>query len=439
MAIGVVTLMLTISWKLTMIAIIPMIVLLFICRSLMPKMHLASVRVQEQLSAISSLAQESFSGSRVVKAFVREDYEVVRFEGESQKYIDDSMRMAMIRARFHTFIEILSGLVSVCVLFFGGRLVIRGELDAGMFVAFFGFFMMLIWPMIAIGWTMSLFQRAAVSLDRLENFLATEVEIRSGPKRLPKPVGAWRIQNLTFAHDDGHPVLNDISIEIAPGQSLAVVGPTGCGKSTLVQLLGRLFDPPTGTVFLDDHDVRDLDLGDLRRSIAMVPQDTFLFSDTIRRNIAFSDYDTPVEQVEQAARDAQLADSIERFANGYDELVGERGVTLSGGQKQRTAIARGLVADATTLVLDDSLSAVDTDTEEKILDRLKEIMRERTTVVVAHRLSTVMACDQIVVLREGRIVEQGRHDDLVAAAGWYAETWRSQLLREELEATEAKS
>lgn len=435
MATGAVIIMLASYWELTAIALVPMLLIFVIMRFMTPRLHTSSQKVQEQLSTLSSMAQESFSGSRVVKAFAREDYEIDRFEKEADVYITDSMRLAMTRGRLHAVIEVMTGLVTVAVLYFGGSAVIEGRLEFGRFVSFFGYFMMMVWPMIALGWTLALFQRAIVALDRLQAVFQIRPEIVGGTMRPESLKGHWRIEGLTFTHGGAdEPALRDLSLEVPAGGSLAVVGPTGCGKSTLVQLLGRLLDPPAGTVFQDDIDVRDLELDALRRSIAMVPQETFLFSDSIRANIAYAaphrDDDATVER---AAESAQVLDAIRDFQDGFDQVVGERGITLSGGQKQRVAIARALLHDAPTLILDDSLSAIDTGTEERILEHLREIMHDRTTIIVAHRLSSVMHCDEIVVLRDGAIVERGSHDKLVEKGGWYADTYRQQLITRELE------
>ncbi len=436
MAIGAVLFMLVSYWQLTLWTLVPMALMFLMIRRTMPRLHAASLRVQRKLADLSSLAQESFSGSRVVKAFAREEYEVKRFRLESKSYIDASMEMAMTRGRMHVYIELISGLVAVALLYFGGKGVIRGTFSLDHFIAFFGYFTMLVWPMIAIGWTLALFERASVAMDRLEGVLAQDPEITDGDVIVEKLTGDWRINSLHFRHEGAiTDTLIDISFEIPRGSSLAIIGPTGCGKSTLMQILGRLLDPPNDTVFQDNVDIRDLKLGDLRRSIAMVPQETFLFSDTLAANIAFgNDQDSGDQKaIEEAAESAQVREAIDSFEYGFDQLIGERGTTLSGGQKQRVAIARALIHQAPTLILDDCLSAIDTRTEEKILERLRKTS-DQTTIIVAHRITSVMHCDQIIVLKDGRIIEKGRHEDLVAAGGWYASTLRRQLLKQEIEA-----
>ncbi len=437
MVLGAIVIMMLSYWQLTLLALLPLAMIFLFIRRLMPVLHQSSLAVQERLGSLSALAQESFSGSRVVKAFAREDYEIGRFDREASRYIDDSMSMAMARARMHVVIEVMAGLVSIAVLFIGGRAVIDARFDLADFVSFFGYFNMLIWPMVAIGWTLALFERAKVALGRVETLLAEKPAIVDGPRRNVELDGSWSIRDLRFSHEGaGKPVLDGLDIEIPAGRSLAVVGPTGCGKSTLVQLLGRLLDPPTGSILQNGIDVRDLALSDLRGSVTMVPQETFLFSDTIRANIAYArpDLAQDEEALRRVAEQAQVLEAIEAMPAGFDQLVGERGITLSGGQKQRIAIARALFNPAPTLILDDCLSAVDTQTEEHILEHLIEIMKGRTTIIVAHRLSSVLHCDEIVVLRDGRISERGSHAELLRKGGWYADTYRRQLIEEELEA-----
>ena len=433
MAIGTISVMLFISWKLTIMALIPLALVLFVARSLMPAMHDSSVAVQESLSNLSSGSQESFSGARVVKAFAREEYEAKRFAQTAFAYIHDAVRMALLRARFHVIIEVMAGLVTVGLLYFGGLQVIDGELSFGLFASFFGYFTLLIWPMIAIGWTLSLFERGKVALSRLDEVFLTKPAIVDGPLDHAITQGRWSIRNLSFAYDAGTPILQGVSLEVAAGSSLAIVGPTGCGKTTLLNILVRLIDPPDETVFCSGDDIRQLNLEALRRSISMVPQESFLFSDTLRANLGYANRDCNDEAIDRVVTQAALSDCVDMLSKGLDTVVGERGVTLSGGQKQRVAIARALLEDTPTLILDDALSAVDTSTEEELLSHIDRAMVDRTTILVAHRLSSIRRCDQIVVMKEGRIHERGTHGELIALGGWYAETWRRQLLAKELE------
>ncbi len=439
MAIAAFSIMLIVSWQLTLFAVLPLSLIFLNIRAIMPAMHRASTRVQDQLAAVSATAQESFSGARVVKAFAREGHEIERFQREASHYIDASMNMTMVRGRMHAVTEWMAGLVTVALIYFGGQRVMSGALELGSFVSFFGYFMMLIWPMIAIGWTMALFERAKAALIRLESVLDTEPEIQSGHLRDFAANGDWKVRNLSFRHDESdQDALCDISFDLPAGKSLAVVGPTGCGKSTLAQLFARLFEPPPGTFYYDGHDLRDLALGELRSRVAMVPQETFLFSDTIQANIAYGVDNHETSDVEAAvhaaAEAAQVKEAIEGFPRGFDEVIGERGVTLSGGQKQRVAIARALMSKAPTLILDDCLSAVDTGTEERILDHLRQAMTQRSSVIIAHRLSSVRHCDRILVLIDGAIAEEGTHEELMSLNQWYADTFRQQQLKSELDA-----
>ena len=436
MTIGALVLMTTTSPFLTILAIAPMALMALGMRFLMPRIHADSLAVQERQAELSSRAQDTFSGARVVKAFARERFEEHRFRELSVAMRRDSVRLARTRALFNCLIEAFAVGVTVIVLLVGGSRVIAGDITVGQYVAFNGYMNMLIWPMIALGWTLSLFQRAEASEGRLDEVRREVPRILDGslPASGPVPSGHVSCRGLTYAYPDGsEPALVDIRFDLPAGGTLGVMGGTASGKSTLSRLLPRLLDPPPGSLFLDDADVRDWNLRRLRRSIALVPQEPFLFSDTIARNIAFGAGEATPEAIREAARLACLDDDVSTFPDGYDTVVGERGVVLSGGQKQRTALARAFLVDAPVLLLDDALSAVDTETEHRILQALRDHTRNRTAIIVSHRVSAVRHADRILVLEAGRIVEQGTHAELVSREGRYAETARLQAEAEELE------
>jgi ATP-binding cassette subfamily B protein len=439
LAVAAVAMMFSIHATLTLLLVTGLPVVSLMVKYFGEAIHKRFERIQAQLAEISAIAQEALAGVRVVRAYGQEEAERRKFLAANDEYVARNRSLILLQAVVYPSISFFFGLAIVGFLYLGGREVITGGLTLGEFVAFNGYLGQLAWPLIAFGWVTNMFQRGLASWQRLLDVLDTPPSIVDTPeaRALPQPVrGELRLRQLTFAYGSGPIVLHDVDLLVPAGTTLAIVGGTGSGKSSLVHLLVRLYDPPPGTVFLDGHDVRAVPLGDLRSAIAFVPQETFLFSTTLEDNIAFGAEDLPeserARRVADAAAIARLDKDVEQFADGYRTRVGERGLTLSGGQKQRTAIARALMTGAPVLVFDDALSAVDTYTEEEILTRLREVTANRTTIIVAHRISAVRHADQIIVLDEGRMVEQGTHATLASAGGPYSELVHHQQLEAEL-------
>jgi ATP-binding cassette subfamily B multidrug efflux pump len=428
--------LLRINWQLTIVAYIPLVIVSFTVKKFGQQIHDRFEQIQEQFSEISTKAQENLSGMRVVKAFAREESEIQEFARLNREYVNRSISLIRLWGLFYPLMSGLIGLSSVALLALGGREVVGGKLSLGEFVAFTGYLAMLTWPTIAIGWVINIFQRGAASMERMIDILETKPEIRDQPDAAaPKEIfGSVEIRNLSFRYSNSDRLaLQDVSLKISAGETLAIVGHTGSGKSTLVNLLVRLFDPPPGTVFVDGKDVRTWPLRELRKSIGYVPQETFLFSDTIRENILFGRREDVSEQeVLWAAEVSQISDDVDQFPQKYETFVGERGIMLSGGQKQRVAISRAVAVSPKILILDDSLSNVDTYTEERILGELEKVRKGRTNILVSHRVSTIKRAHQIVVLQDGAIVERGSHESLMALEGVYATLYQKQLLEEEL-------
>ncbi len=450
---GALIFMTRISPKLTLWAFLPLPVASIIVQYFGTRIHERFERIQAKFSDISARAQENFSGARLIRAYAQEDAEIALFETENTDYINRAMPLARLMGMLWPTLEMMLGFALVIVLWIGGQEVLRHRISVGDFVAFTTYMIQLTWPVIALGWVINIFQRGTASMGRIDEILRQKPTIADNPAMLAVPEsteirGEIEFRDLSFAYDfqphrhdaalsstvePGTAVLHNLNLKIPAGTSLAIVGPTGSGKSTLVSLIPRINDAAPGSVLIDGRPIREYSLETLRHQIGFVPQETFLFSATIRENIAFGVEDATDEQVRRAAEISRIAQDVEGFPEKYETMVGERGLTLSGGQKQRTAIARAVIREPRILILDDALASVDTHTEDEILNRLREVMKGRTTIFISHRVSTVRNADRIAVLHHGEIVEYGTHDELLALNGYYTDLHNKQLLEEELE------
>jgi ATP-binding cassette subfamily B multidrug efflux pump len=451
------------SGTLTLWILLPVPIVFVSVRHFGKVIHDLYEKIQASLAALSSKVQENLTGVRVVRAYAQEEAEIRGFDEPNREYVARNIKLIRTWSMFMPSLQALIGTSFLIVLWKGGDQLLSGKITLGALIAFYTYLGLLVWPMIALGWVTNIFQRGAASTGRLNYILRAKPQIDDTAATIAKQTkvnGEIEFRDLTFTYptnlagngantaaagaagktngsgagaNTAHPVLRDISLKIPAGSTLAIVGPTGSGKTTLASLIARLWEAPNGQLFIDGHPIREWPLENLRRAIGYVPQDTYLFSETVGGNIGFGLTEYGVDQIGAAAEIANLDTDIESFSNKYDTVVGERGVTLSGGQKQRSAIARAVIRDPRILILDDSLSAVDTQTEERILTRLHGVMEGRTTILISHRISTVQNADQIIVLRDGRIIERGTHDQLLTNEGYYADLHRKQLLEEELE------
>lgn len=425
--------MLSINVRLTLYALLPLPLLSVSIYFVNNLINRRAEEIQKSLSGLSTFVQEAFSGIRVLKSFVREEERIAKFTEASDEYKEKSLKLTRVNALFFPLILALIGLSTILTVFVGGAEVIKGSLSFGNIAEFIIYVNLLTWPVTSLGWITSIIQRAAASQKRINEFLFTVSEIRS-EKNIVKPInGKIEFRNVSFVYpDSGIKAISDLSFHILPGQSLAIIGSTGSGKSTIANLLCRMYDVTEGNILIDDIDIKDYNLRSLRSQIGYVPQDVFLFSDTIENNIAFGSENFDKAQVIKAAQDADLYHNIMDFEKGFQTRIGERGITLSGGQKQRLSIARAVIRDPQILILDDCLSAVDTKTENTILNSMKRIMVGRTSIVISHRVSSAKLADRIIVLDDGKLIEEGDHDSLMNLNGVYKEFYERQLMADEI-------
>ncbi len=434
----VITMMYIVSKDLMLWALIPLPFISVFAYWITGYIHKHSTIIQEQYSELAGQAKETFSSIRLIKAYNRLDFEQNKFEGLSEEYRKKKLRLDMIESLFHPALNFMIGISLLIVIWKGGEMIIQGSLTVGNIAEFLIYVAYLTWPVAALGYTTNRFQKSLASWNRIAEVLDQPVEIES-QKLLPKAnsarviSGSIEFKNVSFGYPDtGVDIIKNVSFKVEAGQNVAFVGRTGSGKTSLVQLIPRLFDPKEGEVRIDGENIRAMDLEQLRSSIGFVPQDTFLFSDTIKENIAFGVEDASQDMIEVAAEKAQVRDNILEFEKKFETILGERGITLSGGQKQRTAIARALIKDPKILIFDDSLSAVDTKTEEAILKHLRQELSGRTTIMISHRISTIKDADVIFYLKDGAIEESGTHQELLALEGHYTNMYNKQILEQEL-------
>jgi ATP-binding cassette subfamily B protein len=432
----VLTIMMSLNTSLTLYALIPLPILSMVVYFVMKKVHSRFTRIQEKFAELTTKAQENFAGIRVIKSYVREEYEINEFRKHSQEYLDRKMDLVRLYALFMPVFSLIAGLSSIIVLWLGGKMVIDNEMTLGTISAFFAYLVMLIWPMISFGWVANMIQQAEASMKRIMKIFnepADIIDTQETDFSIKKLDGSIQFENVSFRYSDSHPfVFENLNFKINPGETAAFIGSTGVGKTTLINLIPRMYDITGGRILIDGHEIKKIPIETLRRHIGMVPQENFLFSDTLANNIVYGNDEISENLVESVSEISQLKKDVESFPKGYETILGERGITLSGGQKQRSSLARALAINPTILILDDSFSAVDTHTEEEILKRLKDYMKQRTSIIISHRISTVKDSDKIFVLDKGKIAEEGNHDQLIALNGIYAELHTKQLLEEEL-------